>query len=93
MSKSTDHTTTDRLSNSAHDTVDQIAKNAARAEERIRHEAEDVSAHARDVGQKTKERTDDAMQSISAYVQDNPLISLGLAFAAGTLLSTFKRRS
>lgn len=95
MSKSdySDHATTDRLSNSAHDSVDQIAKSAGKAEERIRHEASDAQAHVRDAGQKTKERTDEAMNTISVFVQDNPLISIGLAFAAGTLLSTFKRRS
>ncbi|WP_052063301.1 DUF883 family protein [Nitrincola sp. A-D6] len=93
MSKFSDHATTDRLSDSAHDSVDQIANSAGKAEERIRHEAADAKAYARDAGQKTKERTDEAMNTVSVFVQDNPLIALGLAFAAGTLLSTFKRRS
>lgn len=92
-SSSSEHATTDRLSESAHGSVDQIAKTAGKAEERIRHEAEDVKAHAREAGQKTRERTDDTLHSISSFVQENPMISLGLAFAAGTLLSALKRHS
>lgn len=84
MSKpaSGDHATTDHLSERAHETVDRIAKTAGKGEERIRHEAADV-----------KERSDETLQSISAYVRDNPLTSLGLAFAAGALLSALRRRS
>lgn len=95
MSKSTnsEHATTDRISESAHGSVDQIAKKAGKAEERIRHEAEDVKVQAREAGEKTRERTDDTLQSISGFVQDNPMISLGLAFAAGTLLSALRRQS
>lgn len=87
------HTTTDRISESAHESVDQVAKTAGKAEERIRHEASEAQAHVREAGHKTRERTDDTLQSISGFVQDNPMISLGLAFAAGTLLSAMKRPS
>lgn len=33
------HTTTDRMSESAHESVDQVTKTAGKVEERIRHEA------------------------------------------------------
>ncbi len=87
------HTTTDRLSESAHESVDQVAKTAGKAEERIRHEASEAQAHVREAGKKTRERTDDTLQSISGFVQENPMISLGIAFAAGSLLSAMKRSS
>ncbi len=87
------HTTTDRISESAHESVDQVAKTAGKAEERIRQEASEAQAHVREAGQKTRERTDDTLQSISGFVQENPLVSLGLAFAAGSLLSALKRSS
>lgn len=77
-----DHATTDRISERAHETVDRIAKSAGKGEERIRHEAADA-----------RERSDETLQSISVFVRDNPLTSLGLAFAAGTLLSVLRRRS
>ena len=90
---SSDHATTDRLSERAHESVDKFSKTAGKAEERIRHEAKDAEAYVRDVGQQAKERSNEILQSISVFVRDNPLISLGLAFAAGTLLSAFRRRS
>ncbi len=95
MSKPTtgDHATTDRLSERAHESVDQIAKTAGKAEERIRNGAEDAEARIREAGQKARERSGDTLQSISVFVRDNPLTSLGLAFAAGTLLSALRRRS
>lgn len=87
------HATTDHLSERAHESVDQIAKSSGKAEERIRREAAGAETRVREAGKKTKERSDDTLQSISGFVQDNPLISLGIAFAAGTLLSASRRKS
>ena len=95
MSKSSngDHATTDRLSERAHQSVDQFANSAGKAEERIRHEAEGAKARASDAGEKAKQRSSEALHAISTFVEENPLTSLGLAFAAGTLFSVLKRRS
>ncbi len=76
-----DHATTDRLSERAHESVDRIAKTAGKGEEKIRHEAANA-----------KERSDETLHSISTFVEDNPVISLGVAFAAGAVLSAFLRR-
>ncbi|SFW97580.1 hypothetical protein SAMN02745752_00005 [Marinospirillum alkaliphilum DSM 21637] len=95
MSKpsNSEHTTTDQLSESAHQSVDQIARSAGKVEERIRHNAADAEEYVKDAGHKTKKYSDKTLESVSAYVQDNPLICLGLAFAAGSLLSALKHRS
>lgn len=95
MSKSTDseHATTDRLSENAHGSVDQIARTAGKAEENIRHGAAKMQESARDVGQKAKARSDESLHAITVFVRDNPLVSLGLAFGAGTLLSSLRRHS
>lgn len=87
-----DHATTDRLSEHAHESVDQFAKTAGKGEEKIRQKAADAEASVRDAAQKAKERSGEARQSINAFVQDKPLISLGIAFAAGTLLSALLSR-
>jgi ElaB/YqjD/DUF883 family membrane-anchored ribosome-binding protein len=87
------HATTDRLSERVHESVDQVAKTAGKAEERIRHEAAGAEARVRDAGQKIKEHSDETLHSISVFVRENPLTSLGLAFAAVTLLSALRRRS
>lgn len=94
MSKSanSEHATTDRLSERAHESVDQFARTAGKGEEQIRHKAADAEASVRDAGKKAKKRSGEAMQSINAFVQDKPLISLGIAFAAGTLLSALLSR-
>lgn len=95
MSKSAsgDHATTDHLSERAHATVDRIADTAGKGEERIRHEAEEAGTRVREAGQKAKERSDETLHAVGGFVRDNPLISLGLAFAAGALVSALSRRS
>lgn len=94
MSKpSSEHTTTDHLSDSSHSSIDQIAKGAGKAEEHIRHNAADAEAYVKDAGHKAKKCSDKTLDSVSSYVRDNPLICLGLAFAAGSLLSALKRRA
>lgn len=86
-SASGEHATTDRLSERAHESVDKFAKTAGKGEEQIRQKAADAEARVKDVGEKAKRRSSEAMDSISDFVHDKPLISLGVAFAAGTLLS------
>lgn len=92
QSASGDHATTDRLSERAHESVDKFAKTAGKGEEQIRQKAAEAEASIRDTGKKAKKRSGEAMESISTFVQDKPLISLGIAFAAGTLLSALLGR-
>jgi len=92
-SASSDHSTTDRLSERAHESVDQVANTAGKAEERLRHEAAAAEERAREVGHKIKERSDETLNTISVFVRENPVLALGIAFAAGSLLSILGRRS
>ncbi|WP_024326477.1 YqjD family protein [Thioalkalivibrio sp. AKL19] len=87
-----EHATTDRLSERAHETVDQAAKTAAKAEERIRHQAAGAEERVKEAGQQVKERSDETLKSVTGFVRENPLLSLGIAFAAGTLVSALRRR-
>lgn len=88
-----DHTATDRLSQSAHESVDHIAKTAGRAEKSIRHGSASVEAHVREAGRNAKKRSDKALKSLGVFVRENPMTALGCAFAAGTLLAALRRRS
>ena len=93
MNKSNDdYSTVDRISERAHETFDQAAKTAEKAKKMIRNEAADVEARVRDAGHRAKKHSDDIQDSVSSYVQDKPLLSLGIAFAAGMLLSVLRRR-
>jgi ElaB/YqjD/DUF883 family membrane-anchored ribosome-binding protein len=92
-SASSDHATTDRLSESAHESVDHIAESAGKAEERIRHGASEAKTRVMDAGEKVKERSDDTLHAIFNFVGENPLTAIGLAFAAGALVTALKRRA
>lgn len=92
-SASSDHATTDRLSQHAHDSVDRIARTAGKGEEKLRVGAADAETRVREAGQHARERSDETLHSIGVFVRDNPLTSLGIAFAAGSLVSAFTRRS
>lgn len=81
QSKTTKHQTTDQVAGKAHEAVDAAAETAGRAEERLRDSTDDVRG-----------RSDDILNSVAGYVKENPLTSLGLAFAAGTILSSLTRR-
>lgn len=95
MSKTatSEHVTTDRLSESAHESVKHIAETAGKAEERIRHGAADAEAYARDAGHKAKDYSDKTLDSVSGFVREKPFTSIGIAVVAGALLSLLKRRS
>lgn len=77
----THHQTTDRVADYAHKAVDRTAETAARAEERLRERREQA-----------RERSQDLLQRVDTYVRDKPLTSLGLAFVAGAIISSWTRR-
>lgn len=88
-----EHATTDRLSDCAHESVDKVAGPAGKAEEKIRQGAGDARNSANSAGKKAKEQSEETLHSITDFVGENPMISLGLAFAAGTLVSALRRKS
>ena len=68
--------TTDKASHSAHETVDKIANATNQAAEALGEK-----------GEQLKNAEQQLMESFRGYVQDNPITSLGIAVAAGFLLS------
>lgn len=95
MSKSAsgNHATTDRLLKRLQESMDRFAKTAGKAEKRMRHEAGDTKARVSKAGEKARKRSEKTVHSVSVFVRDNPLTSLGLALAAGSLMSAIARRS
>lgn len=88
-----DHATTDRLSDRAHESMDQMGKTAGKVKEQIQRGAADAEAQVRNAGQKVQELSDETLNSVSVFVRDNPLTALGIAIAAGTLISAVIRQS
>jgi ElaB/YqjD/DUF883 family membrane-anchored ribosome-binding protein len=72
------HATTDQLASRMHETVDRVADTARTAERHIR---------ARAAEQRALEALESNLQKARSYVEENPLLSAGLAFAAGVVLS------
>ncbi len=68
--------TIDKASHSAHEAVDKIANVSNQAAEALGEK-----------GEQLKNAEQQLMESCRGYVQDNPITSLGIAVAAGFLLS------
>ncbi len=81
MARASRSTTTEKVSDKAHDAVDKVSDTLNEAEENLRATAQDAQV-----------RGEDMLRKVSDYVQDNPLTSLGLAFAAGMVFSSMNRR-
>jgi ElaB/YqjD/DUF883 family membrane-anchored ribosome-binding protein len=85
-------TATDRFAAKAHETVDSIAERAQRAEREVRGAAARTAEQARDFQEQATERAEQTIRRAGSYVESNPLAFVGIAFAAGVLLSTLLRR-
>ena len=81
------HRTIDRAASSAQPAVDKLAANAHDVVERVATKASDAAegldSRLEDL-QSTRERLSDQCRS---YVEDNPLKAVGIALAAGFILS------
>lgn len=78
--ESTVHDTVDRAARGAHDTVDRLAEKASRA-----------AAQMSERGGQLSEQKDRWMAETRTYVQTHPVASIGIAVAAGFLLSRLLR--
>jgi ElaB/YqjD/DUF883 family membrane-anchored ribosome-binding protein len=81
MATKSQDTNIDRVSQSAHDTIDRAASAASSAYER-------VSAN----GEEFMQMHEDWIDAAREYVREKPLQALGIAVAAGYLLHMITRR-
>jgi ElaB/YqjD/DUF883 family membrane-anchored ribosome-binding protein len=82
MATKSQDTNIDRVSQSAHDTIDRAAQAASSAYER-------VSAK----GEEFMQMHEDWIDAAREYVREKPLQALGIAVAAGYLLHMITRRA
>ncbi len=83
--------TTDRLASMAHETIDRVTPKANRAE----HQVRGAATRAADTGKLMQEHVEAAQENLHkarSYAESNPLITAGIAFVAGVLLSALIRR-
>ena len=74
-------TNIDRVSQTAHDTIDRAAETASQAYERIGAKAEEFM-----------QMHEDWIETAREYVREKPIQALGIAVAAGYLLHMITRR-
>lgn len=92
INEPTYHSTTDSVRERAHESVDRLADRAGPTEERLRQRASEAGERFRSTSQQARETSEDFLDTVTDYVRENPMTSVCLAFAAGTLLSAFRRR-
>jgi ElaB/YqjD/DUF883 family membrane-anchored ribosome-binding protein len=88
----TETTTTDYIAAKAHETVDTIAERAQRAEREVRGAASKTAEQARQLQEDATAKAEQSLRRANSYLESNPLAFVGIAFAAGLLLSSLLRR-
>jgi ElaB/YqjD/DUF883 family membrane-anchored ribosome-binding protein len=78
---------TDRATEAAHDTIDRISNNAAKAEKHVRGAVANGEVQLRDKGAEARVNSEKAIEQIRDYAKENPLMAAGIAFASGLLVS------
>ena len=81
------HSVIDKISDAAHPAVDRVASGAHQAVAKITSAAGQAAETLGVKGEQLKEAQGRAMELGRDYVRDNPVVSLGIAIAAGFLLS------
>lgn len=86
------HPATDQVAAMAHDTVERVAGAAATAENRVRGAAARTVDQAREMQEEARAAADQGVRKARSYIEANPVMSAGIAFAAGVILSSLLRR-
>ncbi len=89
---STEPAATEHLAGKAHDPIDRVAESSAEAETKLREQAGAAADRIRDTEERAKAAAERSAESMTGYMRENPLMSAGIAFAAGMLLSGMLRR-
>jgi ElaB/YqjD/DUF883 family membrane-anchored ribosome-binding protein len=86
------HKTTEAIARSAHEAVDRVAETAAQAEERLRKAGMAAQENLKAGSERARVKSSELADDMRTYVNDHPLTALGIAFAAGMLLTAMLRR-
>jgi ElaB/YqjD/DUF883 family membrane-anchored ribosome-binding protein len=86
------NTTTAKVASAAHTAVDIAAENLAQAEMALREARMKAGEKVSETAEHAKSYSEDAVATVKAYVNLYPLRSLGMALAAGYLLSSLIKR-
>jgi ElaB/YqjD/DUF883 family membrane-anchored ribosome-binding protein len=83
---------TEKIAAAAHAAVDIAARNLEQAERALREARMAAGEQAADAALRAQAISEDTLATVKAYINDNPLRAVGIAFAAGYLLSALLKR-
>ena len=83
---------TAKIAAAAHSAVDTAANNLQKAETALREAREAAGLRLHESTQDARNASDDAVQSLRTYIDRHPLRSVGIAFAAGYLVSALLKK-
>ena len=86
------NSTTERLASMAHETINGVTPKASRAEQELRGAAMKAAESAKHLREHATAATEDNLRKLRSYAASHPLVTAGIAFAAGALLSALIRR-
>lgn len=75
-----------------HEAVDRVADTARDAEQNIRARAADLSGRVRESEEQALKALEGNLRKARSYVEANPLLSAGIAFATGVIVSSLLSR-
>ncbi|MBN1238986.1 MAG: DUF883 domain-containing protein [Gammaproteobacteria bacterium] len=84
--------TTDRVAEKAHRTIDSAAETANEAERELRRSAAETAERVKRGEEQLAATVDENVEKVRTYIEKNPIASAGIAFVAGMVLSSLLRR-
>jgi ElaB/YqjD/DUF883 family membrane-anchored ribosome-binding protein len=81
----------DRGAAKGHEAVNKMAGNAREATEKLRGQAQRAEQKMEEALADVQEHSEQLAEGVTQFIKDNPMLSIGMAVAAGALLNTILR--
>lgn len=78
---------TDRVASVAHESIDRVTPKANSAEAELRDTAARTAESARQLEEQAMDTARNGLHKVQAYIEENPLMSAGIALTTGMLIS------
>lgn len=83
---------TEKTVAAAHEAIDRLSERVARTEERLRGAASEGQQTWTERQEELRAQVEGSVSSAREYAQENPLMTAGIAFAAGLIVANLLRR-
>lgn len=87
ISSQSGNSASDELASMAHETIDRLTPTANRAEQEVRVAVARAADGAKLMQGHAAEAAEQNVRNLRSYIESNPIATVGIAFAAGALLS------